>query len=139
LLYQQVHFVKKTFLMWIGERWVSLNALHTFEVAARHEHMRLAAEELHVTQSAVSHQVRTLESALGIQLFNRAKCRLTLTAEDCRLMPTVQQALGSIACVSLQLRQDEFSGTLNIATPRSFSHPVADAEAGRFPAPVSAT
>ncbi len=40
--------------MKIGDNWVSLNALQTFQVAARHQHMGLAARELNVTQSAVS-------------------------------------------------------------------------------------
>jgi LysR family glycine cleavage system transcriptional activator len=48
-----------------------LNAVHTFEAAARHLSFHRAAEELHVTPSAVSHQVRTLEEFLGVRLFNR--------------------------------------------------------------------
>ena len=48
-----------------------LNALKAFEAAARHESFTRAAEELCVTQGAVSHQVKALEAELGLKLFNR--------------------------------------------------------------------
>jgi LysR family glycine cleavage system transcriptional activator len=58
-----------------------LNALRTFAVAARHLSFTRAAQELHVTQTAVSHQIRTLEEHLGLALFVRLPRRLLLTAE----------------------------------------------------------
>jgi LysR family glycine cleavage system transcriptional activator len=58
-----------------------LNALRTFEAVARHASMTKAAHELHVTQTAVSHQVRQLEDHLAVKLFVRAPGRLELTAE----------------------------------------------------------
>lgn len=57
----------------------SLNALFAFEAAARHASFTRAAEELGVTQTAVSHQIRGLEEELGVALFRRAHQRLTLT------------------------------------------------------------
>ena len=48
-----------------------LNALRAFEAAARHASFTHAAEELHVTQAAVSHQVKALEERLGVALFVR--------------------------------------------------------------------
>ncbi|MBL4906382.1 MAG: LysR family transcriptional regulator, partial [Sneathiella sp.] len=48
-----------------------LNALKAFEAAARHESFTRAAEELFVTQGAVSHQVKALEAELGLKLFIR--------------------------------------------------------------------
>src|SRR5882672_1783191 len=57
----------------------SLNALRAFEAAARHSSFTAAARELHVTQTAVSHQVRLLETELGVVLFRRAPRRLALT------------------------------------------------------------
>ena len=107
--------------MRVGNKWVSLNALHTFEAAGRHLHMRRASEELKVTQSAVSHQVRSLEASLGVKLFERTRRSLTLTPDGMRLLGTVQQALDSIGSVSVQLGQDAFSGVLTLALPRSFS------------------
>ena len=56
-----------------------LNALKAFEAAARHESFTRAAEELCVTQGAVSHQVKGLEADLGLKLFNRERQRLAIT------------------------------------------------------------
>src|SRR6267143_2929872 len=56
-----------------------LNALKAFEAAARSESFTRAAEELSVTQGAVSHQVKALEATLGIKLFNREHQRLLIT------------------------------------------------------------
>jgi hypothetical protein len=56
-----------------------LNALKAFEAAARHESFTRAAEELCVTQGAVSHQVKALEAELAIKLFNRERQRLIIT------------------------------------------------------------
>src|SRR5882762_837706 len=58
----------------------SLNALRAFEAAARHLSLTLAGRELHVTQSAVSHQVQNLEIVLGVGLFRRLLLRLELHA-----------------------------------------------------------
>ena len=59
----------------------SLNALLAFETAARHGNFTRAAGELRVTQTAVSHQIRALETELGHPLFRRSPRRLTLTPE----------------------------------------------------------
>jgi len=56
-----------------------LNALKAFEAAARHESFTRAAEELCVTQGAVSHQVKALEGELAVKLFNRERQRLVIT------------------------------------------------------------
>jgi LysR family glycine cleavage system transcriptional activator len=59
----------------------SLNALLAFDAAARHESFTRAARELGVTQTAVSHQIKALESELGVPLFRRSPKRLSLTEE----------------------------------------------------------
>ena len=56
-----------------------LNALRTFEVAARHRHLGRAAQELHVTHGAVSRQVKNLEAHLGVRVFTRVGRGLELT------------------------------------------------------------
>ena len=56
-----------------------LNALRAFEAAARHLSFVQAAEELHVTPAAVSHQVKRLEEYLGLQLFRRLARGLLLS------------------------------------------------------------
>ena len=61
-------------MRWIAlRRLPPLNALKAFEAAARHESFTRAAEELFVTQGAVSHQVKALETELGVKLFNRER------------------------------------------------------------------
>ena len=60
-------------------RLPNLLALRTFEAAARHQNFSLAANEIHVTHGAVSHQVRALEKELGVALFTRHGKRLTIT------------------------------------------------------------
>ena len=55
-----------------------LNAIKAFEAAARHESFTRAAEELCVTQGAVSHQVKALEAELAVKLFNRERQRLII-------------------------------------------------------------
>ncbi|MEQ9448898.1 MAG: LysR family transcriptional regulator, partial [Rhodospirillaceae bacterium] len=56
-----------------------LNALRAFESAARHLSMSRAADELHVTPAAISHQVKGLEEYLNVQLFHRQQRGLALT------------------------------------------------------------
>lgn len=107
--------------MRIGNRHLPLNTLQGFEAAGRHLNMRLAGEELNITQSAVSHQVRSLETALGKRLFEPNRRRLVLTTEGRRLLATVRAALDEIATTTLQLVEDAYSGTLAVAAPPAFS------------------
>ena len=75
---------------------ISLNPLRAFEAAARHLSFTRAAEELCVTQAAVSHQVKALEEHLGAALFRRTPRGLVLTDEGAALAPTVEDAFGRI-------------------------------------------
>ena len=68
-----------------------LNALKAFEAAARHESFTRAAEELCVTQGAVSHQVKALEAEIGTPLFERHSRGMTLTGAGRRLLPYAQR------------------------------------------------
>ena len=63
----------------MGRRLPPLNAVRAFEAAARHLSFTRAADELNVTQAAVSHQVKGLEDRLGVQLFRRLNRGLLLT------------------------------------------------------------
>jgi LysR family glycine cleavage system transcriptional activator len=63
----------------MSRRLPPLNALRAFEAAARHLSFTKAAEELFVTQAAVSHQVKSLEEHLGMPLFRRFNRRLAMT------------------------------------------------------------
>ena len=78
-------------------RLPSLDTLRVFSVAARHLSFTKAADELHLTQSAVSHRVRALEQELGVRLFNRIRRRLELTSSGRSLAERVDQAVADIA------------------------------------------
>ena len=74
-------------------RFFNLNSIQYFEAVARHSRVSLAAEELSVSTSAVSQQIRSLETALGVPLFRRLKRRLVLTEEGERLYLSANEAL----------------------------------------------
>ena len=78
-----------------------LNALRAFEAAARLGRMTAAAEELSVTPGAISRQVRQLEQALGVGLFEGAKNKPQLTAAGASLWPALSAALDRISYVLL--------------------------------------
>jgi LysR family transcriptional regulator, glycine cleavage system transcriptional activator len=73
-----------------------LNALRTFETVGRHLSFSMAAEELHITQAAVSQQIRQLETDLGKALFHRHHRQIALTDTAQVYLPVIQQALGLI-------------------------------------------
>ncbi|QTS85176.1 LysR family transcriptional regulator [Ectopseudomonas khazarica] len=77
-------------------RLPSLSALRTFEAAARHESAKQAAEELSVTATAISHQIRALEETLGVALFLRKPRQLELTAAGRELQQVLESAFDSI-------------------------------------------
>src|SRR3954454_13266013 len=79
------------------QRFPPLNALKAFEAAARHESFTRAAEELCVTQGAVSHQVKALEIELGIKLFNRERQRLAITEAGRDYLAVARDAFDRIA------------------------------------------
>jgi len=74
-----------------------LNALRAFEMAARYQSLTAAAEQLHVTHSAVSRQVSLLEEWLGVAMFERRGRRLRLTDAGRQYLPVVQAAFDSLA------------------------------------------
>ncbi|MFY3385171.1 LysR family transcriptional regulator [Paracidovorax sp. MALMAid1276] len=73
-----------------------LNALRAFEASARHLNLTRAAEELHVTQTAVSQHIRKLEDRLGKPLFRRLPRGLALTDEAQALLPVVMESFGKL-------------------------------------------
>lgn len=74
-----------------------LAALRAFEAAARHSSFKRAAEELHVTPTAISHQIRHLEQAIGTPLFERRTRQVVLTAEGHVLLPALTDGFDSFA------------------------------------------
>ena len=98
-----------------------LNALKAFEAAARHESFTRAAEELCVTQGAVSHQVKALESELAIKLFNRERQRLIITEAGRDYLAVVRDALDRIAAGTERLLQRQSAGVLTVSTSPDFA------------------
>ncbi len=98
-----------------------LNALKAFEAAARHESFTRAAEELCVTQGAVSHQVKALEGELGINLFNRERQRLVITEAGRSYLEVVRDAFDRIAAGTERLKQSQASGVLTVTTSPNFA------------------
>jgi LysR family glycine cleavage system transcriptional activator len=74
-----------------------LNAVRAFVAAARHQSFTLAANELHITHSAISHQVKALESYMGVRLFDRRIRQVSLTLEGLRFFTQADAALTQIA------------------------------------------
>lgn len=74
----------------------SLNSLHAFAAAARHLNFTRAADELCVSQAAVSHQIKALEAQVGKPLFLRTARGLLLSDEGARIAPAVQQAFAQL-------------------------------------------
>lgn len=75
---------------------ISLNTLRAFEASARHLNFTRAADELNVTQAAVSHQVKALEARIGKVLFRRTTRGLVLSDEGAVLAPIVSDAFGHV-------------------------------------------
>jgi LysR family glycine cleavage system transcriptional activator len=98
-----------------------LNSLKAFEAAARHESFTRAAEELCVTQGAVSQQVKALEAGLGIKLFNRERQRLIITEAGRDYLTIVRDALDRIAVGTERLLQRQNSGVLTVSTSPDFA------------------
>ena len=109
-----------------------LNALKAFEAAARHESFTRAAEELCVTQGAVSHQVKALEVELGIKLFNRERQRLVITGAGRDYLAVVRDALDRIAVGTERLIQRQSSGVLTVSTSPDFAAKWLVHRLGRF-------
>ena len=98
-----------------------LRSVQAFEAAARHLSVKAAAGELGVTPTAISHQIRTLEDYLGVDLFHRLPRSLKLTSAGEAYAPHVRQAFEKLAEASLALRSDEVEGQLAISTTTSLA------------------
>ncbi len=96
-------------------------ALQAFEACARHLSVSRAAEELHLTQSAVSRQLAGLEALLGVRLFLRVRQRLVLTAAAAAYAPQLRTALARIESATLEvLAHQGAGGTLTLALQPTF-------------------
>ncbi|MFT6791573.1 MAG: LysR family glycine cleavage system transcriptional activator [Cellvibrionaceae bacterium] len=98
-----------------------LNALKSFEAAARRGSFQAAAEELFVTPSAISHQIKSLEEFLGLELFIRQPRRVLLTHAGEDYLRSIQKALGEIDLSTQKLIiAAHQSGALNLSVAPAF-------------------
>jgi len=91
-----------------------LNALRAFEAVARNLSFRSAAEELHVSHSAVSHHIRALEARFGVRLFNRTTRRVDLTTDGARYYPVIKDAFDRIERSTAELLDSRLAGILTV-------------------------
>lgn len=99
------------------QRLPPLNALRAFEAAGRHQSFTLAAEELHVTQGAVSRHVKLLEEHLGVVLFRRLARGLELTEQGRSFLPEVSESFQRLASAARKLSTQDHD--LRIIAPPS--------------------
>jgi LysR family transcriptional regulator, glycine cleavage system transcriptional activator len=105
----------------MNRRNLPFNALRAFEAAARHASVSGAAAELAVTHSAVSHQLKLLESQLGISLFERTNRGLKITAGGEFLLPVLSESFDRIDATLAQLQQGRQPDTVGVTTTPSFA------------------
>ena len=97
-----------------------LNALRAFEAAARHLSFKDAGEELSVTPTAISHQIKGLEEYLGFPLFHRLTRALELTREGRAMLPKFREGLECSAAAIENTRLHEAGGRLLVTSPPAF-------------------
>ena len=96
-------------------RLPALDTLKGFDAAARHLSFTRAAEELFLTQSAISRQIQTLETQLGVRLFRRETRRLSLTPEGEVLQRAVAETLARLAEVCAGLKAAQQRPRVNVS------------------------
>lgn len=99
-----------------------LTALRAFEAAARNMSFQAAAAELGVTPTAMSHQIRALETACGTALFRRRPRPLALTEAGARLYPVLQASFDAMAAAISTLRDPGDQRPLRVTTTNAFAH-----------------
>src|SRR5256884_5639254 len=100
----------------MAARLPSLNGLGAFEAAGRHMSFTLAASELNVTQTAISHQIRRLEEELGIRLFIRQNRTLSLTPEAREYLPGIRAAFNDLRLATDRLLRKDDDHVLTVST-----------------------
>ncbi len=110
----------------------NLAALRAFEAAARHGNFSRAAEEIHVTHGAISHQVRALEEELGVPLFARHGKRIAITPDGEHFAAVLRKALTEIAGAADALQANAKQARLTVTALTSFAARWLSPRLGRF-------
>lgn len=105
----------------MSKRLPPLNALRVFDAAARHLSFTKAAEELFVTQAAVSHQIKSLEDFLGLKLFRRRNRSLLLTEEGQSYYLDIKEIFSAINDATRKLQARSAKGALTVSLLPSFA------------------
>lgn len=98
-----------------------LNSLRAFEAAARHLSFARAAEELYLTPSAISHQIKALEEQVGTKLFERRGRNVVLTDAGGRYYPALRQAFDRMNEATEELKQSDRFGALTVNVLPTFA------------------
>lgn len=98
----------------------SIPALRAFEAVSRHLSFTRAALELHLTQTAVSHQIKNLELTIGERLIDRAGSKVSLTDAGREYLSTVRPALFDLSAATTRLVEARRGGTLTVACLNGF-------------------
>jgi len=98
-----------------------LNAIRAFEAASRLLSFTRAAQELHVTQAAISHQIKRLEDFLNLKLFRRINRKLQLTTQGQIYAPTVREALLQLASATDRLTAAQRTESITVSVLPSFA------------------
>jgi LysR family glycine cleavage system transcriptional activator len=99
----------------------SFPAIRAFEAAARHLSFTEAADELCVTHSAVSHQIRLLEEFLGVALFRREARGVALTTEGAIYLARIANGLDQLVSATHAIRDQQTAGPLYISSTPMFA------------------
>jgi LysR family glycine cleavage system transcriptional activator len=102
-------------------RTPSLKAIKTFQIAAKHTSFAVAADELCITPSAVSHQIKTLETQLGLPLFSRSARALALTDAGSRYLEQIDDLFMRLESVTEQLRARYGRNSVRLHVPAYFA------------------
>jgi LysR family transcriptional regulator, glycine cleavage system transcriptional activator len=97
-----------------------LNSLKCFESAARHGSFNKAAKELSVTPSAISHQIKGLESFLGLELFRRTKRKVILTEAGESYLKPIKSIFEQLENATSELKSKQKTGSLRLAVAPAF-------------------
>lgn len=116
----------------MSARLPPLNSLRVFEAAGRHLSFTRAATELHVTQAAVSHQIKALEEYLGMPLFKRMNRALVLTEAGQTYLPSVRRTLEELREATERLLKRDAGGVLTVSVLPSFAARWLVPRLGRF-------
>ena len=116
----------------MNHRLPPLDSVRAFEAAARHLSFTKAADELNVTQAAISHRIRWLEDRPDVSLFRRRNRELLLTDEGQTLFVAANEALEGLEAAIKRLGQRDRGGTLTVSALPSFAAKWLVPRLGRF-------